>query len=46
MENKFLTFITDFWKSHGIQHSLITMLEKCKNSLDKGKFVSVIFMDH
>ena len=45
MENKISTCGTAFQKSDGTKHSLITMLEKCKKSLDKGEFVSVIFMD-
>ena len=45
MENKLSTIITEFRKSRGTQHSLITMIEQCKNSLDNGEFVSVIFMD-
>ena len=34
-----------FRKICNIQHSLISMLEKRKASLDKGEYVSVIFMD-
>ena len=45
MENKLPTIITEFRKSRGTQHSLITMIEQCKNSLDNGEFVSVILMD-
>ena len=36
---------TDYRKTHGAQHSLITMLEKRKNSLDKSELVSVLLMD-
>lgn len=35
MKNKLPKFITDFDKSYGTQHSLVTMLEKWKNALDK-----------
>lgn len=45
MENKLLTITTEFGKSRGTQYSLITMLEQFKNSLDKGEFVSLIFID-
>ena len=31
--------------SHGIQHSLITILEKWKSALDKGENICVLFMD-
>ena len=34
-----------FRKNHNTQYSLISMLEKWKASLDKGEYVSVIFMD-
>lgn len=37
---KNLNFVTDFGK----QHYLITMLEKRRNSLGKGEFISVIFI--
>ena len=37
--------ITGFRKSHGTQHSLMTMLEKWKSALDKGKNACVLFMD-
>ena len=36
---------TDYRKTHGTQHSLITMLEKRKNSLDKSEPVSFLLMD-
>ena len=45
MENKFLKYVTDFRKSHGTQHSLMIMLEKWKNVLDKGEYLCVLFMD-
>ena len=34
-----------FRKSHGTQTSLVVMLEKWKRALDKGEYVSAIFMD-
>ena len=45
MENKFSKHVTGFRKSHGTQHSLMIMLEKWKNLLDKGEHVCVIFMN-
>ena len=37
--------ITGFRKSHGTQSSLVVMLEKWKRALDKGEYVSALFMD-
>ena len=45
IENKLSKYITGFRKSHGTQHSLMIMLEKWKNVLDKGEYVCVLFMD-
>ena len=46
MENKTSKCVTGLMKSHGIQHSLIAMLEKWKKALDKEENMSAIFMDH
>ena len=32
-------------KNHSTEHCLINMLEKWKNTLDKGRFVCAMFMD-
>ena len=45
MENKLEKYVTGFRESHGTQHSLMTMLQKWKNVLDKGEYVCVLFMD-
>ena len=45
MEVKFAKCLTGFRKSHGTQHSLLTMLEKWKRGIDNGSYVSVLFMD-
>ena len=45
MENKLSKYVTGFRKSHGKQHSLMIMLEKWKNVLDKGENVCALFMD-
>ena len=45
MQDKLSKHVTGFQKSHGIQHSLITMLEKRKSALDKGENICVLFMD-
>ena len=37
MQDKLSKHITGFRKSHGTQHSLITMLGKWKSALDKGE---------
>ena len=45
IENKLSNYITGCRKSHGTQHSLITMLEKWKSALDKDENVCILFMD-
>ena len=45
MQDKLSKHITGFRKSHGTQHSLMTMLEKCKSALDVGENICVLFMD-
>ena len=45
MQNKLSKYVTGFRKSHGTQHSLMIMLEKWKNVLDKGEYICVLFMD-
>ena len=45
MIDKLAQSLTGFKKSHGTQNSLILMLEKWKRALDKGEYVSALFMD-
>ena len=45
MTDKLAHSITGFRKSHGTQNSLVVTLEKWKRILDKGEYVSVLFMD-
>ena len=45
MENKLSKYITSFRKSRGRQHSLMIMLKKWKNVLDKREYVCVVFVD-
>ena len=45
MTDKLGHSITGFRKSHGTQNSLVPMLEKLKRGLDKGEYVSALFMD-
>ena len=45
MQDKLSKHITGFQKSHRTQHSLMTMLEKWKSALDKGKNICVFFID-
>ena len=45
MTDKLAHSIAGFRKSHGTQHSLAVMLEKWKRALDKGEYVSALFMD-
>ena len=45
MEEKLSKLLTGVRKNHSTQHCLINMLEKWKNTLDKGGFVCAMFMD-
>ena len=45
MQDKLSKHITGFRKSHETQHSLMNMLEKWKNALDKGENICVLFID-
>ena len=45
LEDKLSKLLTGFWKNHSIQDCLINMLEKLKNTLDKGVFVCAMLMD-
>ena len=45
MQNKISKYVTGFCKLHGTQNSLMIMLEKPKNVLDKREYVYVLFMD-
>ena len=45
MKDKLSKCLTGFRKSHGTQHWLVTMLEKWEKAVDKGEYVSALFMD-
>ena len=45
MKDKLSKCLTGFRKSHGTQRLLVTMLEKWKKAVHKGKYVSALFMD-
>ena len=45
MEDKISNYVTGFLKSHGTQHSLVIMLERWKQSIDKGEYISVMYMN-
>ena len=45
IKNKLSKCLTGFRKSHGIQHLLVTKVEKWKKALEKGERVSALFMD-
>ena len=45
MTDKLAHSIAGFRNSHGTQNSLVVMLENWKRTLDKGEYVSVLFMD-
>ena len=45
MEDKISNYVTGFRKSHRTQHSLDLMLERWKQAIDKGEYISVMYMD-
>ena len=45
IENKLAKYLTSFGKSHGTQHSLLTMLEKWKRGIDNELCVYALLMD-
>ena len=45
MQDNLSKHIIGFRKSHGTQHSLMTMQEKWESALDKGENICVLFMD-
>ena len=45
MRDKLSKLLTGFRKNHSTQHCLMSMLEMRKNALDKGCYVSAIFMN-
>ena len=45
MEDKISNYVTGFQKPHGTQHSLVITLERWKQAIDKGKYISVMYMD-
>ena len=45
MEDKISNYVTGFRKPHGSQHSLVIMLERWKQAIDKGEYISVMYMD-
>ena len=45
MEGKISNYVTGFQKSQGTQHSFVIMLERWKQAIDKGEYISVMYMD-
>ena len=45
MEDKISNYVTKFRKSYGTQHSLVIMLERWKQAIDKGEYIFVMYMD-
>ena len=45
MEDKISNYVTGFRKSHATQHSLVIMLERWKQAIDKAEYISVMYMD-
>ena len=45
MNDKLSPLLTGLRKNHNTCHCLLTMLEKWRNQLDKGKFIGMMFMN-
>ena len=45
MEDKISNYVTGFRKSHATQRSLVIMLERWKQAIDKAEYISVMYMD-
>ena len=45
MEDKISNFVTGFRKLHKIQHSWVITLERWKQAIDKGEYISVMHID-
>ena len=45
IEDKTSNYVTGFQKSHGTQHSLVITLERWKQAIDKGEYISMKYMD-
>ena len=45
MEDKISNYVTGFRKSHETQNPLVTMLERWKQTIDKGEYISVMYMN-
>ena len=45
MEDEISNYVTGFWKSSGTQDSLVIMLKRWKQAIDKGEYISVMYMN-
>ena len=45
MEDEISSYVTGFRKSHATQHSLVITLERWKQAIGKGGYISVMYMD-
>ena len=45
LEDKISNYVTGFRKPHGTQHSLVIIIERWKQAIDKGEYISVMYMD-
>ena len=45
MEDKISNYVIGFRKLHGTQQCLVIMLERWKQAIDKGGYISVMCMD-
>ena len=45
MKDKISNYVTGFRKPYGTQHALVIVLERWKQAIDKGEYISVMYMD-
>ena len=45
MENKISNYVNGFCKSHGTHHSIVIMIQRWKQAIDKGEYISIMYID-
>ena len=45
MQDIISNYVNGFRTSHGTQHSLVRMFQRWKKAIDKGEYISVMYMD-
>ena len=45
MKDKISNYVTGFRKPYGTQHALVIVLERWKQAIDKGEYISLMYID-